>query len=139
MLYEKKKILIHRLVWFGLLLVGIAAALIVAFTISLQSSDLWIMLVIIFDSVIIAFFIVSLLLSCKVYDYNGSEIIVYAGFYHRYIKADGVIMDEHNTLLTYTAISLSCSLDDGTYLEARITLTNRISLKINNRLYTNMK
>lgn len=84
-------------------------------------------------------FIDSLFLSCREYEYNGTNIVVYAGFYHHYIKVNGKIFDEHNTIVSFTAIPLSCTLDDGTDIEVVITLTNRISLKINNRLNTNYK
>lgn len=86
-----------------------------------------------------AFFVGSLLLSCKIYEYCGNEIIVYAGWYHHYIKVNGVKLDEHNTLISFTAIHLSCTLNDGTDMNATITLTNRISLKINNQLHANRK
>ena len=87
------------------------------------------------DVIIFTFWICSWLLSCKVYNYNGKKILVYAGWFHHYIEVDGRYMDEHNTLMSFTPIELSCTLDDGTLLQARISLTNRISLKINNQLY----
>ena len=82
-----------------------------------------------------AFLITSLTLSCKVYDYNGNEIIAYCGFYHHYIKINGEILDEHNTIMSFTPIILSCDIDEGDVVTATMTLLNRISLKINNRLY----
>ncbi len=91
------------------------------------------------DICVFVFFIGSLLLSYKDYKYNSNEIIVYAGWYHHYIKVNGKKIDEHNTLITFTAIPLSCTLDDGTDIKATITMTNRISLKINNQLYTDRK
>lgn len=90
-----------------------------------------------FAGVAFAFFISSLLLSCKVYSYNDKEIIVYAGWFHHYIKVNNIKVDEHNTLVSLMPITLSCILEDGTDLKATISLANRISLKINNRLYTN--
>lgn len=91
------------------------------------------------DATAFAFFVCSLLLSYKEYEYNGDEIAIYAGFYHHYIKINGIKYDEHNTLVSHVPIYLSCALDDGTDIQATISLTNRISLKINNRLYTNEK
>lgn len=102
------------------------------------SSDVIIILVpvfIYFDIVIFAFLISSLLLSYKNYQYAGNEIIVYAGWYHHYIKINGTKVDEHNTIMNFTAISLSTTLDDSTKLVATISLTNRIALKINDKLY----
>ena len=91
------------------------------------------------DIIVFTLFIASLLLSYKAYEYNGNEIVVYAGWYHHYIKVNGNKTDEHNTLVSFTAIPLSCTLDDGTDITVVITMTNRISLKINNQLYTKGK
>lgn len=77
----------------------------------------------------------ALFLSCKRYKYKGQDIIVYAGFFHHYIKVAGRKMDEHNTIITFTAIPLSCTLNDGTHLAVCISLMNRIALKINDQLY----
>ena len=98
-------------------------------------SYLLIMILIYGGIFIFIFFIGTLLLSCKIYNYNGNEIVVYAGGFHHYIKVNGIKTDEHNTIISYTAIHLSCTLDDGTLLDATISMTNRISLKINNKLY----
>lgn len=95
-----------------------------------------IMLFVYGDIIVFAFFIASLLLSYKNYEYNGINIVVYSGWYHHYIKVNGNKIDEHNTLVSFTAIPLSCILDDGTDIKVTISLTNRISLKINNKLYT---
>lgn len=138
MIYEKKKLLIRRLIWFALFVLG------VIFSATFLSSDNYMLnnigYLVYFASVfVICFLITSLLLSCKVYDYNGVEIIVYAGRYHNYIKVNGTITDEHNTLRTWTAITLSCALDDDTELKATISLSNRIALKINNKLYKKTK
>ena len=94
------------------------------------------MIFVFLDIVFLVFFIGSLLLSYKEYEYNGNRIVVYAGVYHNYVKVNGNKLDEHNTLSSYTAIPLSCTLDDGTDIKVTITRTNRISLKINNQLYT---
>ncbi len=83
----------------------------------------------------LVFFIASLLLSCREYYYNGNDIVVYAGWFHHYIKVNGIKYDEHNTIVSHVAIPLSCTLDDGTDIEVVITLTNRISMKISDRLY----
>lgn len=45
-------------------------------------------------------------------------------------------MDENNTIIGFSPIYLSTNLPDGTYLQATISTMNRISLKINNVLYT---
>ena len=132
MLREQKRIRLQRIVMGLVLLIVILIPVIVY-----NSSDLH------FDEIlfccifliVLAFFIGTLLLSCKVYEYNGRQIIVYAGWYYHYVKIDGEKLDEHNTIIAYTPIVLSCMLDDGTPLQATISLTNRIALKINNRLW----
>ena len=78
-------------------------------------------------------FIGALMLSCKVYQFDGHQIIVYAGFCHHYIKIDDEKYDEHNTILTFSPINMSCVVGEH-HLEATVTLTNRISLKIDGRL-----
>lgn len=74
-------------------------------------------------------------MSYKRYTYKNNEIIVYAGVYHHYIKINKEIFDEHDTIISYSPIKLSCLLNDGTDIVATISLTNRITLKINNKLY----
>ncbi len=81
------------------------------------------------------FFISALLLSCNVYLYNDKKIVVYAGWYHHYILVNGEKYDEHNTITFFTPILLSATLDDGSEVKATISLTNRIALKINGKLY----
>lgn len=78
-------------------------------------------------------FIGALMLSCNVYQFDGHQIIVYAGFCHHYIKIDDEKYDEHNTILTFSPINMSCVVGEH-HLEATVTLTNRISLKIDGRL-----
>lgn len=77
----------------------------------------------------------TLMLSYKVYDYDGNKIEVYSGWYYHYIKINGEKYDEHNTSLSLSSIYLSCMLDDNTAIEATISLSNRIALKVNGKLY----
>lgn len=84
----------------------------------------------------IPFFICAMLCSYKRYRFEDKVIAVYAGYYHHYITVNGVKTDEHNTIMSFTPIYLSCTLEDGTNLRATVSLTNRISLKINDLLYT---
>lgn len=84
-------------------------------------------------------FIISLLLSYKKYEYNGQTIEVYAGYNNHYIKVDNEKYDEHKTLATFSPIILSCTLESGEKIQATISLTNRVSLKINDKLYNNKK
>lgn len=82
---------------------------------------------------LILFLICSFLISYKEYNYKDRVISIYAGWYHHTLRIDGELCDEHNTLVSHTAITLSTTLD-GEIIEARITLSNRISVKVNNKL-----
>ena len=99
----------------------------------------YIPIVLVVDIFVFCVFIGSLMCSCKEYEYDDYHIIVYAGWYHHYIKVDGEKMDELNTCASFKVIYLSCDLEDGTFLDATITSHNRITLKINNRLYKSHK
>lgn len=82
------------------------------------------------------FLVPAMFVSCRVYDFNGNIITVYAGSSHHYLKVNGKIMDEYTAFFRNNPIYLSTNLPDGTYLQATITTMNRVSLKINNVLYT---
>lgn len=82
----------------------------------------------------ILYFISVLLLTCSIYLYNDKKIVVYAGWYHHYILVNGEKYDEHNTLISFTPITLTATLDDGSEVKATISLTNRVALKINGKL-----
>lgn len=114
---------------------------IISYDIEADSTALFIVtyIFVFFDIICFVFLICSFLLSYKIYNYNGQQIIVYAGWYHHYMKVGGIIFDEHNTILAFTPIILSSKLNDDTELRATISLTNRISLKINDRLYKGNK
>lgn len=86
---------------------------------------------------VIVIFICSLLISYKEYQVGGKTISVYAGWYHHTLRIDGTKYDEHNTIVSHTPIKLSTTLEDGTKLEATISLTNRITLKANDKLVSN--
>ena len=86
-------------------------------------------------AVALVLFVMTLLQSCKVYGYKGNVIIVYSGWFRRYISVNGVKLDEHNTVINLMPIYMSAVLYDETRLNVTITLTNRISLKINDTLY----
>ena len=98
------------------------------------ASPWWTSLYYIFGSpIVITFFISALLISYKEYEFNEKIISVYAGWYHHTLRIDGELYDEHNTIVSYSPIYLSTTVDDY-YIEARITLTNRISVKVNDKL-----
>lgn len=93
----------------------------------------WIRIYYVWSPFVILFLVQGLLTSYKEYNYNDRVISVYAGWYHHTLRIDGELGDEHNTLSRYSAITLSTTLD-GEIIEARITLSNRISVKVNNKL-----
>ena len=73
-------------------------------------------------------------LSYKEYDYEHVNIVVYAGWTNHYIKINGVKVDEHITMVSFVPITLSATIETGDIVTATISLSNRISVKINNRL-----
>ena len=73
--------------------------------------------------------------SLKEYNYLGKNIIVYCGAFHHYLEVEGEIIDEHNTISSFTPIVLSGTDKDGAVYNATISLTARITLKIDNKLY----
>ena len=87
-----------------------------------------------FIPVTILLFIQSLLLCYRKYEYNGQTIEVYAGYYNHYIKVNNEKYDEHKTLTSFSPIMLSCTLNSGEKIQATISLTNSVSLKINDKL-----
>lgn len=128
---DKKKIKTHKTIW----LIIWAINLIVTIGFIIAGFYMWVVMLYI-SIFLFSFFISALLLSCRVYDFNGNIITVYAGWFHHYLKVNGKVMDENNTLISFSPIYLSTNLPDGTYLHATITTMNRVSLKINNVLYT---
>ena len=94
---------------------------------------------IIVNVMLFALFFQSLTMSCRIYDYNGSEILVYAGFMHRYLKVNGVKVDERSTAFTYGTVSLNFMMPDGAAVWASITRMNRITLRVNNQILPEVK
>lgn len=135
---EKNKIVVLRVVWFLVLvaLVGLMIGLVWGFAGS-ESIAVIIILTILRVVVIVALviFIMSFFLSYKEYQYNTKTISIYAGFIHHTLRVDGKKCDEYNTLSSYVPIVLLTTLEDGTKIEAKISLSNRITLKINDKLY----
>lgn len=84
-------------------------------------------------------FISALLINYKEYRYNDMIISVYAGYYHHTLRINRVKYDEHNTLSSFTPIVLKTTRDDGTVVSATISLTNRIAVKINDKLIDSVK
>lgn len=87
----------------------------------------------------IIMFVATLFLNYKEYNFENVKISVYAGFYHHTLRINGEKFDEHSTLIYYTPIKLSTTINENTNIEAIITLTNRITLKINNKLISQQK
>lgn len=130
MLHEEKKLLTRKLFWFLLVVIGCIIC-IKAF------KDLWEWFTLLFliELTIVAFFFGSLSLSCKSYKYKNYRIIAYSGWFHHYVKVNEEMVDEHNTLITFTPITLESTLDSGEKIFVRISTLNSITLKINDKLY----
>ena len=87
----------------------------------------------------IIMFVGALFVQYREYEYNGKKISVYAGYFHHTLRINEEKFDEHNTFLAFTPIKLSTKLDEKTNIEATITLSNRVSLKINDKLLNRIK
>ena len=81
----------------------------------------------------------SLFLKYKEYSYADKKISIYLGWYHHTLRVNGKKYDEYNTIMTtimtFRPLRLSTTLDDGTKIEAKISATNKIFLKINDKLF----
>ena len=105
------------------------------FSVSYESAyGIWIYVFILADVILVACVVQSLTMSCKLYDYNGRSILVYAGWFRRYIKVNDIKVAERSTAFTYGAVNLSCMLDDGAQALATITRMNKIDLRVNNQV-----
>ena len=89
--------------------------------------------------IVLCWLLCAFMLSCKEYEYNDHHIVVYAGFVKHYIKIDGEKMDEYNTAVSFVPITMSTTLVSGEIIDATISLSNRISVKLNNRLLAPIK
>lgn len=132
---EQKKILISRI---GLLIIFIVSMPIACICFAKLDSDygLIISIVGIYVAVFSFSFLLASLISvrCRVYYYNDNKIIIYGGFYKHYVKLNDEIVDEHNTLFCMTHIILEFDFDDGAKGMVRLSTTNHITFKINNKL-----
>ena len=136
---EEYRIVFHRLFWFILLVISIIVFVSYYGDKNIHNSQNFIILEI--DAICLVFSFVffgaSLFLSYKEYNYFGKQLSVYAGWFHHTLRVNGEVCDEHNTITSWTPIKLSTTLYDGTKIDATITLTNRISLKANDKLLPN--
>lgn len=111
-----------------------------AYDITYESNTEYVLgIAIIVNVMLFALLVQSLTMSCKIYNYNGSEILVYAGFMHRYLKVDGVKVDERSTAFTYGTVNLNFMTPDGAAVLASITRMNRITLMVNNQILPEVK
>lgn len=139
MFKEKRFILVNRIVSLFIVLINIFILILPLWNNIIASDTGFVLYMIAFFciSITLIIFICSLFLSYKIYKFNGNIITIYAGYYNHYIKVNGETFDEHKTLISFTPIILSCTLEDGNLLQATISTSNRISLKINNKLFKN--
>ncbi|MDE6356273.1 MAG: hypothetical protein K2L67_03420 [Clostridia bacterium] len=112
----------------------------VAFEVYYESTYAMIVyILVVVDVILLALFIQTLTLSCKIYYHNGNEILVYAGFTRRYLKINGFMVEERSTAFTYGMINFYSTLSDGSSVWASITRMNRITLRVNNQVLTEVK
>lgn len=119
---------------------NVAICELLAYDISYESNTEYVLgIAIIVNVMLFALLVQSLTMSCKIYNYNGSEILVYAGFMHRYLKVNGVKVDERSTAFTYGTVNLNFMTPDGAAVLASITRMNRITLMVNNQILPEVK
>lgn len=83
-------------------------------------------------------FISTFFIQYKEYKFKGNIISVYAGYTYHFLKINGEIYDEYRELFSLTPIKLNTILDDNTKIEATISTSNHIFLKINDKLYNKL-
>ncbi len=107
---ERIKIWAYRLIWTILL------ATVVLLTIFLkvegkENIALKVCIGVIVGLFVFAFWLDAFLVNYKTYCIGQIVILVYAGYFHHYIKVNGTIYDEHNTLVYLTPIVLSTTVN----------------------------
>lgn len=95
----------------------------------------WVIAIVAVDALLFYLFTTTIVLSAKGYKYNGHDIVVYIGRIIRYIKVDGNIVAAYKTIFTSVPLRLTCTLDDGTLLIAKVNRFNRITLFVNGERY----
>lgn len=104
---------------------------VVSYDFDAESHFEWLAYLIPFTALIaLLFFMVS----CKECSFGEYKINVYAGFYHHTLWVNDEKCDEHNTIASYSPITLSTTTSDGTLVEVTISLSNRITVKANGKL-----
>lgn len=83
-------------------------------------------------------FISTFFIQYKEYKFKDNIISVYAGYTYHFLKINGEIYDEYRELFSLTPIKLNTILDDNTKIEATISTSNHIFLKINDKLYNKL-
>lgn len=86
----------------------------------------------------IPIFISTFFIQYKEYKFKDNIISVYAGYTYHFLKINGEIYDEYRELFSLTPIKLNTILDDNTKIEATISTSNHIFLKINDKLYNKL-
>ena len=128
MIKEKRKVLVHRIIC---LMCAFVFAIISIVMFCKDYDYVNFSAGICFMFIFLLFLILAFVRNCKTYIHRGKKIIVYSGIYHHYLKVDDKIVDEENTYMYHTSIVLDYHhLDDG-HIEAKISTSSSISVKIN--------
>lgn len=134
---EKERVDQHRTRW--IVIFGISIILNSIDPFAATGNDLLLMFNVViigwlFPMLSFVFFIASLFIKFKEYNYNGIKIGIYVGFYHHYLKINGIKCDEYNTLFFHTPIKLSTIIENNIKIEATISTSNAVSVKVNDIL-----
>lgn len=65
---------------------------------------------------------------------KGNEVVVFAGLYDHYIEVNGERVDEYKSAFYFTPIKMSYNINENEKIDVIISLTNKISVKINGKL-----
>lgn len=144
---EKERIKQHRIIGGILFLVSIILFIIVRPVRSLEYfayNDYNISVIILFIFLLSVCFIFSFFsfvlfigsfnIKFEEYEYNDIKIGVYAGFYHHYLKINGMKCDEYNCSTSFSLIKLSTVIENNIKIEATISTSNAVSVKVNDIL-----
>ena len=130
---DKKNII--RL-WSLILLVTIILN-IIFWLLAINSGIIWLVSVawalIVWDILALIFWIMSFNVKYKKFTIENNEIEIYSGLSNHYIKVNGELKDEYKSISSFTAIKLSCLLNDKK-LEVTISTSNHIVVKLDGEL-----
>lgn len=127
---EQKKIVCYRTIS-----AVVTTVMVIMFIVSLAKNSVSSMLYLYGVTVGAVFFVTSFFVHYKRATVGENTIEIYAGYYHHYLKVNGETVDEHNSLIYFLPIVFETVLTGGDMLKVTITLSNGITVKINDKLF----